>query len=209
MNKTHGLSLTMQVMNNYKALWLGQPEIRQVINTLREMHTEMELLSTLLIEGNVHSENLQVSKQQMALQVVALMETMAVALRQQRQTPASGSMLVYTYTDIYLAPAKTALSRCQEISQAALQLLPVLKDYGLLSTDIEQVNNAITSYQVNLEKEVVTKQDLTTYTYTLAKLYQEVEDLLQTRLDVLIGPYANTHPKFFMAYQQSRIQEPF
>jgi hypothetical protein len=198
----------MQVMNNYKALWLGQPEIRQIINTLREMHTEIELLSTLLIEGNVHSENLQVSKQQMALQAIALMETMAVGLSQ-RQTPASGSMLVYTYTDIYLAPAKTALSRCQEISQAALQLLPVLKDYGLLSTDIEQVNNAITSYQVNLEKEVVTKQDLTTYTYTLAKLYQEVDDLLQTRLDGLIRPYADTHLEFFIAYQQSRIQEPF
>jgi hypothetical protein len=208
MNKTQGLGLIIQVMNQYKALWLGQPEVRQVVKALRELHVEIELLSSLLIEGNVHSETLQICKQQMALQAVALMETMSVGLSQ-RQTPTSGSMRTYTYTDIYLASAKTAAGRCQEIYQTALQLLPALKEYGLYSTDIDQFHNTLIRYQANLEKEVVTQQDLTTYTYTLAKLYREAEHVLQTHLDVLLAPYANTHPEFYMAYQQSRIQEPF
>ncbi|QHT67765.1 hypothetical protein GXP67_14540 [Rhodocytophaga rosea] len=105
MNNTQGLGLTIQVMNNFKALWLGQPEIRQVINMLRELYTQIELLSSLLIEGNVQSETLQICKQQMALQAVALMETMSVGFNQ-RQTSASKRIMVYTYTDIYLAPPK-------------------------------------------------------------------------------------------------------
>lgn len=208
MNKNQGLGLIMQVMNHDKALWLGQPEIRQVVKTLREIHVEIELLSSLLIEGNIQSETLQVYKQQMALQAVALMETISTGLSQ-RQTPTSKSIMAYTYADIYLAPAKTAVSRCQEIYQIALQLLPALKEYGLYTTDIEQLHTALTAYQSNLENEVVTKQDLSTYTFTLAKLYREAEHLLQTRLDVLLAPYADTHPEFYKAYQQSRIQEPF
>ncbi|QHT67766.1 hypothetical protein GXP67_14545 [Rhodocytophaga rosea] len=90
-----------------------------------------------------------------------------------------------------------------------MQLLPVLKEDGLVTTDPEQFNNTISLYRLNLEKEIVTKQDLTTYTYTLAKLYQEAEHLLQTRLDVLLAPYSEYYPEFYKAYQQSRIQEPF
>jgi hypothetical protein len=205
---THGLSLTIQVMNNYKALWLGQADIRQIINTLREINTQIDLLSSLLIEGNVHTETLQMCKQQMALQAVTLAESIATGLSQQ-QTPSTKRIMMYTYTDIYLAPPKTALNRCQEIYQIALQLLPALHDYGLRISDAEQLNNAVILYQVNLQKEIVTKQDLTTYTYTLAKLHQEAETLLQNRLDHLIAPYAETYPEFFAAYQQSRIQEPF
>lgn len=203
MNLPHMLTSLMEVMNMYKVIWLGKPEMRRTLNELRTLITQIELINGLLIEGNIYSEALLTLKQQMALQAVALAEAAAIyASYHQSRLPKAA--LYYTYKDIYLSPARTAASLSQEIHNYIVDLLPALKEYGIREADAVQLQITIDNYLVNLNKEVITEEDCTAYNHMLARSYHKAHQLLHTNLDTLMQSYAETHPDFFHAYHACR-----
>lgn len=108
------------------------------------------------------------------------------------------SKLIQTRDD-QLAP------RCQNIHAKGVANLDALKDYGVTTAKLTELQTAIDNYSANTPKPRTALSQRKTLQSNLARLFKEADTILVEQMDKLVGAFRSANPDFVTAYESNRI----
>ena len=97
------------------------------------------------------------------------------------------------------------VARCQDIWSAAAENVGSLGDYGVNQAKLNALKKKIENFQAVQAKPRQGQATSSSATKGLAKLFKEVDELLNDRLDALAVQFKESHPAFFNAYNTARV----
>ena len=96
------------------------------------------------------------------------------------------------------------VARCQDILAAATENVGSLGDYGVTQAKLTSLKKKIEGFQAVQAKPRQGRAHSSSATKELAKLFREVDELLNERLDALVVQFKDSQPAFFNAYTTAR-----
>jgi hypothetical protein len=121
------------------------------------------------------------------------------------------SLMKHTQFNLLNFNDKKSLNTCKQIYEASQKVLGDLGNYGIGEAEMSALKAALDEYET-----VATKRKLKAPAEekpakigvgTVNKLFSEMDDLLQNRIDKLMVRYADSHSDFHAAYEKARTQQ--
>jgi hypothetical protein len=109
----------------------------------------------------------------------------------------SGSKLKYSRDTILR-------DRCQLVHEETSKVIDDLGDYGILATDLEELQQEIDDYAAIIAKPRTAIGTRATATAQLIELFKQGDDVLNSRLDKLTEQYKSNNPDFYISYKNAR-----
>lgn len=110
----------------------------------------------------------------------------------------------FSRSDVGKGRNTQVVSRCQDILAAATENLAALADYGVTQAKLTALKKKIEGFQAVQVKPRQGRATSSSATKELAKLFKEVDELLNERLDALVVQFKDSQPAFFNAYGTAR-----
>lgn len=110
----------------------------------------------------------------------------------------------YTPSQLRRSRDNTLRDSCQNIHDAANEVIAHLADYGIVPENLAQQQQEIDDYSAILAEPRVAIGTRATATTRLVELFQQADDLLKNQLDKLMLIYQTTQPTFYNQYQSAR-----
>lgn len=95
--------------------------------------------------------------------------------------------------------SETALV-CQAIHDRAFELKDVLENYGVTVEMLTALQTAINDYAAALPKPRTAIGKRKTRKEIIKQLFKELDEILNERMDALMGKFRTTHPEFYQTY---------
>lgn len=116
------------------------------------------------------------------------------------------------YDSVKFSPSKMKTARdteivgiCNTILAKATANAATLVNFGVTAALITELQTSITNYSATVAKPKTAISQTKTATENLAKLFKEIDDLLNKRLDLDIELFKVPKPEFYSQYQTARI----
>ncbi len=110
----------------------------------------------------------------------------------------------FSRSDVGKGRDTQVVSRCQDILAAATENVGSLADYGVTQAKLTALKKKIEGFQAVQAKPRQGRATSSSATKELAKLFREVDELLNERLDALAVQFKDSQPAFFNAYTTAR-----
>ena len=110
----------------------------------------------------------------------------------------------FSRSDVGKGRDTEVVARCQDIWTAATQNVGSLGDYGVNQAKLNALKKKIENFQAVQAKPRQGKATSSSATKELAKLFRDVDELLNDRLDALAVQFKDSQPAFFNAYNTAR-----
>ena len=110
----------------------------------------------------------------------------------------------FSRSDVGKGRDTQVVSRCQDILAAATDSLGSLADYGVTQAKLTALKKKIDGFQAVQAKPRQGRATSSSATKELAKLFKQVDELLNERLDALVVQFKESQPAFFNAYTTAR-----
>lgn len=99
---------------------------------------------------------------------------------------------------------KTSRDRCQAVQTAAVAVLKQLGDYNITAAVLKALQDKIDAYEEILTKPREARASAKTVTRMLAEAFDEVDALVEERMDKLIEAFRAKNPEFVSDYENAR-----
>lgn len=154
-------------------------------------------LTGIALEKTVSKKDLCQLAADVASMVYAFADaTSNITLREEVNFPYS--KLKETRDDL-LAP------RCQNICDSGNANMPAVKDYGLTTTILAELQAAITDYAAKTPKPRTAVSNRKTQNANIKALIADTDAVLKNRMDKIVVAFRALHPDFVTGYDSNRI----
>ena len=99
---------------------------------------------------------------------------------------------------------KTSLDRCQGIQAATATVVKQLADYNITAADLKDLQDKIDAYDAILTKPREVRASVKTITLQLGDAFDEVDQILDERLDKLVERFRVENSGFVSDYENAR-----
>ena len=89
---------------------------------------------------------------------------------------------------------------CQAIHDRAAENVNPLKDYGVTADMLTELQTSIDNYAAASPKPRTAIGKRKTRTEIVAQLFRELDEILNDRMDALMGKFRTSHPEFYQTY---------
>lgn len=111
----------------------------------------------------------------------------------------------YSRSDVGKGRDTEVVARCQDILSAATENVASLADYGITQANLPELKKKIENFQSVQAKPRQSRATSSSATKEIAKLFTQVDELLNERLDGLAVQFKDTQAAFYNAYTTARF----
>lgn len=203
-NKLNSHESTDKVLDKYYPVWSPVLAISEtvtgfkgLVSQIRSMGAERAIVTTGLTQTKAEKR-----EQMIDLALIWAGSGFAYATKQKDQT--LKAVFNYSFSDLTGGADNTVLDRCQAIHNQLVKLLPVMADYQLTQTDLDEFLDAIREFKDAIGEKGSSKGTKVANTRQLKQLFREADDLLKNQLDKLVLRFKKTNPEFYNSYTNAR-----
>jgi hypothetical protein len=206
----------LQLLNNNQGLWQSLPALQKAVEDFGNLISQSQVP---LPRGNKGKPRKTKNNDNELLQLKA--EKKKVLSR--RATVVAGAVFVYaqdkndeglkavmkhTQFNLLNFNDRKSLNTCKQIYDASQKVLSGLGNYGIGEAEMSALKAALDEYETVATKRKlkapVEEKPAKIGVGAVNKLFSEMDDLLQNRIDKLMVRYADSHADFYDTYERAR-----